>query len=240
MKLIVWNAAMRFRDKLEHLKSYQADILIIPESESPEKWGQTKLQDVNQFLWFGEKVNKGIGIFTLNEHYKIELHPLYNKDFRYIIPLLVTGKRNFILFAVWSQNTKAKFESYIGQIYLALKYYDTLLKEPCVIAGDWNSNKNFDHIRRVGTHTDVVNLLKSKGITSTYHHFYNEEHGDESQPTHYFRKEYARPFHIDYIFTSTHILPSLTKMEVGKHENWIKLSDHMPLFTDFKVSDSNR
>ncbi|MDM5326768.1 hypothetical protein [Neobacillus sp. CF12] len=58
---------------------------------------------------------------TLNDSYQIELHPLYNQEFRYIIPLIVTGEEEFILLAVWSQNTKKQFNSYIGQIYLALK-----------------------------------------------------------------------------------------------------------------------
>jgi hypothetical protein len=32
--------------------------------------------------------------------------------------------------------------------------------ENCIIAGDWNSNKIFDYIKRIGTHSDTVHLLK--------------------------------------------------------------------------------
>nr|WP_263324353.1 endonuclease/exonuclease/phosphatase family protein [Neobacillus sp. Marseille-Q6967] len=234
MKLITWNAAMRFRDKIEQVLPYAADILVIPECESPEKWSNSKnLQKVKQFLWVGDNPNKGIGIFTLNDRYQIKLHPSYNKDFRYVIPLIVTGEQDFILFAIWAQNTKKQYESYIGQIYLALKYYEPLLMESCIIAGDWNSNKIFDYIKRVGTHSEVVALLKSADITSTYHHYFNEEHGEESLPTHYFRKEKARPFHIDFVFSSKAILEQLNMIEIGTYENWIQFSDHLPICTEF-------
>ncbi|MEH7463015.1 endonuclease/exonuclease/phosphatase family protein [Bacillus thuringiensis] len=234
MKLVTWNAAMRFRDKIEKTFPFKADILVIPECEAPEKWrASNHLKAINQFLWFGDNLNKGIGIITLNNTYQIELHPSYKKEFRYIIPLIVTGEQDFILFAVWSQNTKNRYDSYIGQIYLALKYYESLLKEPCIIVGDWNSNKIFDHIKRVGTHSKVVELLKSVGIMSAYHYYFNGEHGQESIPTHYFRKEKARPFHIDFLFASEIILKQLSFIEIGSFEKWIKFSDHIPISTVF-------
>jgi hypothetical protein len=53
MKLITWNASMRFRDKIESILPFNADILVIPECEAPEKWRASKrLQEINQFLWF--------------------------------------------------------------------------------------------------------------------------------------------------------------------------------------------
>ncbi len=225
---------MRFRDKIEEIFPYIADIIVIPECEAPEKWrNSANLQALNQFLWYGDNLNKGIGIMTLNNSYHIELHPDYNKDFRYIIPLIVTGKEDFILLAIWSQNTKPQFNSYIGQIYLALNYYESLLKQPCVIVGDWNSNKIFDTIKRVGTHSEVVELLEKKSIKSAYHAYFNEEHGKETIATHYFRKAESSPFHIDFLFASETILSRLRHFEIGTYEKWIKCSDHVPLCAVF-------
>lgn len=234
MKLLTWNSAMRFRDKIENIIHFEADILVIPECESPGKWNKSVNQNrFNQFLWFGDKVNKGLGIFTMNDLYRMELHPSYNKDFRYIIPIKVSGKENFLLFAVWAQNTKNRFDSYIGQIYLALEYYKPLLEEPCILSGDWNSNKIFDHIKRVGTHTTVVDLLSALGIHSLYHEFYKEEQGLESMPTHYFWKKQEKPFHIDFIFASQAFSERLKTVEVGGYEEWVRFSDHVPLVTKF-------
>jgi exonuclease III len=233
MKLVTWNAAMRFRDKIEEILPFSADILVIPECEAPEKWRKSNnLQSINQFLWFGDNPNKGIGIITLNNNYQIEIHPSYNKDFRYIIPILVSGEQNFILFAIWAQNTNRQYDSYIGQIYLALDYYKSLLNDPCIIVGDWNSNKIFDYIKRVGTHSEVVEFLKSVGIMSAYHTYFNEEHGEETKPTHYFRKDKDMPFHIDYVFASETILKQLSFIEVGTFEEWIKFSDHTPIYVE--------
>lgn len=151
MKFITWNASMRFRDKIDSIFPFNADILVIPECEAPEKWrGENQHKDIHQFLWFGDNLNKGIGIFNLNEDYSIKLHPSYNKDFRYIIPLIVTGKQSFLLFAVWSQLTKNKFDSYI-----------------------------------------------------------------------------------DFIFASETLLKQIRNLEIGTYEEWINLSDHMPIFMDF-------
>lgn len=235
MKIITWNASMRFRDKIEEILPFEADILVIPECEAPEKWkNSSHLQFINQFLWFGDNVNKGIGVISLNINYQIEIHPSYNREFRYIIPLIVdTGYEKCTLFAIWTQKTKKQFDSYIGQIYLALTYYKSLLQEPCILAGDWNSNKIFDYIKRVGTHSEVVEYLKSVGITSAYHKYFNEVQGKESKPTHYFRKNKERPFHIDYVFASESVLKRLSIFEIGTFEKWIMFSDHAPIYTVF-------
>jgi endonuclease/exonuclease/phosphatase family metal-dependent hydrolase len=109
-----------------------------------------------------------------------------------------------------------------------------LLKKPCVIIGDWNSNKIFDHIKRVGTHTEVVDFLKSGRIVSAYHTYFNEEHGQESIPTHIFRKDKSMPFHIDFLFASEIIITRLSHLEIGSFERWINFSDHVPICAVFK------
>lgn len=63
----------------------------------------------------------------MNPDYTLALHSSYKDDYRYIIPIQVSGKEDCLLFAVWAQNTKHKNLSYIGQIYLALKHYESLL-----------------------------------------------------------------------------------------------------------------
>ncbi|MGF2711782.1 endonuclease/exonuclease/phosphatase family protein [Bacillus cereus] len=234
MKIVAWNAAMAFRKKIEKILPLKANILVISECEKPEKWERSVVQNgTDNFLWEGDNPNKGIGIITLDKRYKIEIHPDYDKTFRYIIPLKVSGEQEFIMFAVWSQKGEKRYNSYIGQIYLALEKYKSLLKEPCIIVGDWNSNKVFDRIKRVKTHSEVVEFLEGFGIMSAYHHFSKEEHGKESEATHYFRKEKARPFHIDYLFASEIFLGQLKSFNIGSCEDWIEFSDHMPIIAEF-------
>ncbi|OFD57613.1 hypothetical protein BWGOE4_30390 [Bacillus mycoides] len=234
MKIVAWNAGMAFRKKIDKILPLKANILVISECEKPEKWEQSVVQNgTDNFLWEGDNPNKGIGIITLDKRYKIEIHPDYDKTFRYIIPLKVSGEQEFIMFAVWSQKGEKRYNSYIGQIYLALEKYKSLLKEPCIIVGDWNSNKVFDRIKRVKTHSEVVEFLEGFGIMSAYHHFSKEEHGKESEATHYFRKEKARSFHIDYLFASEIFLGQLKSFNIGSCEDWIEFSDHMPIIAEF-------
>lgn len=235
MKIVAWNAGMAFRKKIDKILPLKADILVISECEQPEKWGQIdKERGIYKFLWEGDNPNKGIGIITFDKRYKIEIHPDYDKSFRYIVPIKVSaGNQEFIMFAVWSQKGEKRYSSYIGQIYLALEKYASLLKEPCIIVGDWNSNKVFDHIKRVKTHSEVVEFLEAFGIKSAYHQFFEEEQGDESKATHYFRKEKTRPFHIDCLFASKIFLKQLESIEIGSYEEWIQFSDHMPLSAEF-------
>ncbi|GIX59450.1 hypothetical protein BK744_09510 [Bacillus thuringiensis serovar zhaodongensis] len=235
MKIVAWNAGMAFRKKIDKILPLKADILVISECEQPEKWGQIdKERGIYKFLWEGDNPNKGIGIITFDKRYKIEIHPDYDKSFRYIVPIKVSaGNQEFIMFAVWSQKGETRYSSYIGQIYLALEKYASLLKEPCIIVGDWNSCKQYDRIKRVKTHSEVVEFLEGFGIKSAYHHLSEEEQGDESRATHYFRKEKARPFHIDCLFTSKIFLNELESIEIGSYEEWIQFSDHMPISAKF-------
>ncbi|HDX9500307.1 TPA: endonuclease/exonuclease/phosphatase family protein [Bacillus thuringiensis] len=235
MKVVAWNADRAFRKKIDKILPLKADILIISECEKPEKWGQViDEKGIVEFLWEGDNPNKGIGIITFDAKYQIETHPAYDKSFRYIVPYKVSvGKLEFILFAVWSQKGEKRYDSYIGQIYLALEKYASLLKEPCIIVGDWNSNKLFDHIKRVKTHSEVVEFLEGFGIKSAYHRSSDEEHGEELKATHYFRKEKARPFHIDFLFASKILLDQLKSYHIGSREDWIEFSDHMPIMAEF-------
>lgn len=236
MKIVAWNAGMAFRKKIDKILPLKADILVISECEKPEKWRQiVKEKGINKFLWEGDNnPNKGIGIITFDERYKIEIHPDYDRSFRYIVPIKVSAdKQEFIMFAVWSQKGEKRYSSYIGQIYLALEKYASLLKEPCIIVGDWNSNKVFDHIKRVKTHSEVVKFLEGFEIKSAYHQFSKEKQGEESKATHYFRKEKGRPFHIDYLFASEIFLEQLKSFKIGSCEEWIEFSDHMPIIAEF-------
>ncbi|EJQ92942.1 endonuclease/exonuclease/phosphatase family protein [Bacillus cereus] len=234
MKIVAWNTAMAFRKKIEKILPLKANILVIPECENPEKWKENYDQKgIVQFLWDGDNLNKGIGIITLDDTYQIEFHPDYDRKFRYIIPLKVSGEQEFIMFAVWSQNDKERYNSYIGQIYLALEKYASLLKEPCIIVGDWNSNKIFDRIKRVKTHSEVVELLEGLGIMSAYHRYADEEQGQETKPTYYYRKDKEKPFHIDFLFASEIFLDQLKSFKIGTYEEWIKFSDHMPISVEF-------
>ena len=209
MNLTTWNCNGGYRNK-PHIDS---DIIVIQECEklAQPEW------------WDGDK--EGIGIFSKHD---IMLHEDYNFEFRYVMPVTTNG---FNLFGIWAMNDpNNKQNRYISQIWRAINYYKKLLKEPTVIIGDFNWNIKWDAKASpplLGNWVDVVTLLQDSGITSVYHKYYGEEFGQETQPTFYQFKDISKPYHIDYCFTSSHF--KIDSVEVGKYDEWIKYSDHMPL-----------
>lgn len=235
MRLIHWNCQCAFRKKNERILSYDPDILMVAECESTEKLKLGKLTpEPHSHLWFGDNLNKGIGIFSYSANFKLEVMDCYNPEYRYIIPVKVSGRdQDFTLLAVWAMgNTKYPSKSYIGQVWLALEYYEDLLTGPAILVGDFNSNKIWDHFPRAGNHSAVVKKLQGHDIHSIYHLFHNQEQGEEEHPTFYMYRKQEKPYHIDYCFLSGQLITENTSLEVGSYEEWCDVSDHVPLMVD--------
>jgi exodeoxyribonuclease-3 len=219
---------MAYRNKLNYIMRFNPDIVVIPECE--EFGNQTSKR-----LWFGDNKNKGIGIFSYFD-FEIELDPNYNPSFRYIIPIIVKGPSNFNLLAIWAMNDSIDVRRrYIGQVWLAINYYQELFKKPLIIIGDFNWNMIWDATPSYplyGNLTDVIKNLKDKEIQSAYHSFYGEEFGAETKTTLFMHHDKNKPYHVDYCFTSKHF--ELENVEIGEYANWAKKSDHMPLIITFK------
>jgi endonuclease/exonuclease/phosphatase family metal-dependent hydrolase len=46
------------------------------------------------------------------------------------------------------------------------------------------------------------------------------------------QRKREKPYHLDYCFLSRDLLERVTDVRVGEYEDWIGLSDHMPLIVD--------
>jgi endonuclease/exonuclease/phosphatase family metal-dependent hydrolase len=148
------------------------------------------------------------------------------------------------LIAIWAQNNEEDPKRrYIGNVWCALNYYKDLLKESIIIAGDFNWNIIWDNDKKYplyGTLTDTINLLRQYDIHSTYHSIpdmifgTNIVFGYEKDPTLFLLKKKEKAYHIDYIFTSKNFINNVESCFIGKYNDWISLSDHMPILTIFK------
>lgn len=234
MKIISWNCNGAFRKKNEKILGYKPDLIVVSECENPERMLFNKLTPKpNDHFWIGDLAFKGIGVFSYS-HYKIELLDNFNPKFRYVIPLKITGHSDsFVLFAIWAMDNKQERDArYIGQIWRAINYYDKILEENLLLIGDFNSNQIWDRKRRIGNHSHVVGKLKDKGIESLYHKKYQEEHGQEKIPTQFMYRNLEKPYHIDYCFGSIQLIQNGFNLDIGKAQEWIDLSDHMPIFVE--------
>jgi exonuclease III len=226
---------MAFRKKAGFILRHEPDILIVPECEHPDKLlFPPETPKPTDLLWYGDNPHKGIGIFSYS-HFQFKIHDLYNKNFKLIIPVAVTGGPfEFNLLAIWANNPADKRGRYIEQVWKALHHYDSFLRDkPTFLAGDFNSNTIWDKEHRQGCHSEVVRLLEEKGIRSVYHAHHRQTQGAEQHPTYYLYRHKDRAYHIDYCFGSEEMLKQLRSVEIGGHKPWTKYSDHVPVIVTF-------
>ena len=118
----------------------------------------------------------------------------------------------------------------MGQFWKYLQSNLDLLND-VIIGGDFNSNAIWDQWDRWWNHTDVVNILAEKDIKSIYHLKSGEQQGQESTPTFWLQKNKEKPYHIDYFFVGRKFQQP-KKFKVELRNNWIELSDHVPLILE--------
>jgi exodeoxyribonuclease III len=238
MKIITWNCNMAFRKKAGTILQYEPDIVVVQECEHPDKLlFSPETKKPTSFLWVGKNSNKGLGIFSYSA-FKLKLHRSYNETFKWVVPIKVTGNGTaFILYAVWANNPDDPDGQYVTQVWKALAYYKKYItKKNTILAGDFNSNTIWDRPRRQGNHSDVVKVLATKKIYSTYHRHFTQEQGKENHPTFYLYKNKNKPYHLDYCFASGDFMEKLAMVEVGELNTWRKYSDHVPLIVTFNNS----
>jgi endonuclease/exonuclease/phosphatase family metal-dependent hydrolase len=95
-----------------------------------------------------------------------------------------------------------------------------------IIAGDFNNSVIWDKGNKESNFINTNSTLSHLGYESAYHQLTGEEFGAERSTTLYHTKKRDKIYHIDYIY-----LKGITpiSVDVGIYEDWIKLSDHMPL-----------
>jgi len=72
-------------------------------------------------------------------------------------------------------------------------------------------------------------VLESMGFKSCYHKLNNEDFGTEECATLYHTKKRDKTYHIDYVFLKG-LNPK--SIEIGSYDDWIKLSDHVPVVVE--------
>lgn len=236
MRIVSWNCNGAFRNKYELIAGYQPDIIVAPESESPEFLAKSE-QNIpcENHIWDGESACRGLSIFTFNG-YKAYVPDFYRRDFKMVMPVMVYNAwRCYLLIAVWTKFVGKVNNSYVAQAYNAMCFYDKYFTGNTVIIGDFNSNAIWDNKkqRRV-KHQALVRKLSNDNFSSVYHEMNDEQQGHETQPTLFFHHQKEKAYHIDYAFMHRSMFDNLADFRVGKHEEWGQKSDHMPLFLNLK------
>ncbi len=227
LKIVTWNCNGKFREKYKEIAQLNADIYIIQECENPALTNNDKYKTwAHNHIWVGANKNKGLGVF-LREDLKMKPLEWDSAGLKYFIRFCID--KEIVIIAAWCHHADSPTFGYIGQLWKYLQLHKDKIKKG-IIAGDLNSNAIWDKWDRWWNHSDVVRELADGGICSIYHHQTNTEHGKEDIPTFFLQKNAQKPYHIDYIFASEILIPDRSSnMEIGKREDWIKWSDHMPI-----------
>lgn len=236
MKIVTWNCNGAFRQKYKYVCEFDADIYVIQECENP---AESKDKEYNEwaknYLWIGDNKSRGLAVFA-KEETKLENLGWTNRfeghNVKYFLPCKINGK--YDLLAVWTHRNNSPNFGYIGQMWKYLQINRDNIRNSFII-GDFNSNSIWDQWDRWWNHSDVVKQLNDLGIESYYHKFTGEYQGKETIPTLFFRKNREREYHIDYIFGPKIFAKHINNIKIGAFEQWIKLSDHMPIFCDIDI-----
>jgi hypothetical protein len=230
LRIVTWNCGMALARKAPSLLALKPDIAVVQECS------KSSVDDLHGHgftgLWFGANLNKGLAVFC-NERFTLEAgDELFGK---WLVPVRIHGSVDFNLLAIWACPVGTKrADNYIGQVFRCLAEHDGWFGgAPVVVAGDFNSNSQWDDHRPGRNHTEVVRIFEGHGLISAYHTHYGERQGAETRPTHYFRHHQDSPFHIDHVFVPKPW--KLRSVEVGSFRDWGHLSDHVPLAVDVGI-----
>ena len=227
MKIITWNCNLNLVKKFEHISKESPDIAIIQECEKLDE----NYFPNSKYFWLGKNEKKGLGVIVFNHSAKVS-EPL-NEKLIYFLPI-ETDILNII--GVWAYNHRAspKFGvDFNGNTSDALTNYEALLSsnKKVLFAGDFNNSVIWDKGNKENNFSNINNKLNSLGLKSSYHEYSNEKFGEESKGTLFHTKKQNKPYFIDYIYYKE---MNLSKVYVGQYDEWISLSDHMPVIAEFQ------
>lgn len=227
MKVITWNCNLNLVKKFEHISKESPDIAIIQECEKLDE----NYFPNSKYFWLGKNEKKGLGVIVFNHSAKVS--ESLNEKLIYFLPI-ETDILNII--GVWAYNHRAapKFgDDFSGNTSDALTNYEALLSsnKKILFAGDFNNSVIWDKGNKENNFSNINNKLNSLGLKSSYHEYSNEKFGEESKGTLFHTKKQNKPYFIDYIYFKE---MNLSKVYVGQYDEWISLSDHMPVIAEFK------
>lgn len=228
MRIVSWNCARGPLDKkLKALEELRPDIAILSEAPLPK-------EEAANVLWFPSGVSRlGVQVLAFGNY---SLERLQAADLPSCVnPVRVSGASSFNLLATWTWPAPTYVKAFVN----ALDAYESLIASgPMVIAGDFNGNPIHDKPRQLVKWTDAFARLEKHGLVSAYHHANGVAYGKETEPTHRYKRDPARPFHIDFCFVPYAWVQIGGAVKVMSGMPWDQLSDHSPVVVEASSESS--
>jgi exodeoxyribonuclease III len=241
IRIVTWNCCKGNSVKRDAvLKKYNPDIAIIQEIDRPEK------ENDNHGVWVHNSLTKNLGVSVISSHgWELEVCPDFPKSPEVFVPVKVRrGEISFNLLGVWTQKEGKYIESFQEVLENCQHFFQPSVS---VIAGDFNSNPQWDKMHKKFCHTLLnENLKKEFGLVSAYHAKNPSVLPGAEDPTHSTFFMYGhrdKPFHIDYCYVPENW--EILDTEIGSYDEWCnkdtsskdRKSDHCPLIVDLCIRD---
>jgi exodeoxyribonuclease III len=238
LRIVVWNCNMALHRKWNRLVALRPDIAVVPESAKPEIM-RRKAPDFafSDCEWDGWNEHQGLAVFSFGE-YTLG-RGTQDRQYQIFTPLKVRGPHPLHLLAVWAFSPVAPFRAVTNSpsIRTALAHYAPFLSStPSVVAGDFNSSTIWDTPGGPSNHAESVADLRALGLESAYHVSTGCSSGAEREATLFHGRNIASCYHIDYCFAPTSWQGRSARVTVGRPEDWLTVSDHMPVVVELEPS----
>lgn len=219
MRITTWNCCRGKPEvKLPHLLKNNPDIVALQESAKP-----SGLLGESQ-AWHGDNPHQGLLALAYNG-FNLESVKRRRIIAKFFFPIHVTGAAEFNLLMIWVKPL-TQTRNYMDALFHGVTAYrDFIRSDRTIVLGDLNSAAYFGK-----RHLEFVEMMRQEfDLVSTYHEYFEVNHGEETHFTYFDRTQKGRPYHIDYCFVPRPWLGNLKRVEVGKPRTWTRLSDHVPL-----------
>lgn len=219
MRIVSWNCAMGFSKKRSLVEALEPDIAVLAEV-SEKHIAET---DAPFKAWVGSNPNKGLGVIGFTNR-SYALHDA-GSLLPWHIPFRVDGMN---IIGLWA-HVRDKDLKYVRVAHEVVdRHADFLASGPSLLVGDFNSNTVWDKVHPGRNHSMLVSKLHELGLQSVYHRAGSVAHGAETAKTYFHTKKLHFGHHIDYAF----LRGASASLRIGRHEDWLQHSDHMPLILD--------
>lgn len=232
MKIFNWNVYCDItEEKYAHLKTFNSDIYILDECLY-SSFDKIK-SDWNYSLFYSDTLYKedkaGYGIAILSNNFKINFTPVFNRNYRYIIPLEITqDDYKFYLFVVWTKAVPLKYSQNVLEA-LCFPAYQEYLSDGAIFLGDFNTPTTKDN-------TKYYDNIVKRGLTNCASKI------DILKPTYSHSKD-IQFYTADYCFATKSLLKYFSIKEtildfdinIESKLKYRNLSDHVPLLIDIQL-----
>lgn len=237
MKLTTWNCRIGgFRTKAKHIASHRPDVLVVQEVE-PSALTDLFLDGDSQPTYrdrVGDPAmpKRAIGVFSYTS-LKLDAVDVAEPAYCFRRHSAQQGDLAFQVVSVWQCATDDARATWYQQAHDGLRRHAEWIRQrPTVILGDFNDN---GHVSYGKTWRALLDQMNGLDLVSTYHHFFHEDFGSETRPTHFHQGKEQKKFHVDYCFVPRAWTKHITKVDVGTFADWGSVSDHAPLTVELAL-----